>query len=502
MKSLCYQLALILIILNFPSKIFPQSNIGISNDNSMPDPSAMLDVKSTTKGILIPRMTNAERNAIANPASGLMIYNNSENCFNFFNGTTWIKIVAGQDEDWTISGSDMFNNNPGNIGIGTSTPDTKLTIHGDETNVKLDMNQASPNPTQGLILAVDHVEKGSFHIEKLTNNLVIEADKNDSGFGDILLKKHGDDRLAIRSNGDIQFKRHGDERLSIIGPVGNVGIGTALPDSRLTITGDATDVKLDMNQASENLTQGLIFAIDHTARGSFHIEKLTNNLVIEADKNDSGFGDILLKKHGDDRLAIRSNGDIQFKRHGDERLSIIGPVGNVGIGTALPDSRLTITGDATDVKLDMNQASENLTQGLIFAIDHTARGSFHIEKLTNNLVIEADKNDSGFGDILLKKHGDDRLAIRNNGDVHFKKEGSDKLVIKGDNGNVGIGTSNPASKLDVNGSVKVGYDPNPPSPLNAGSIRYRVEANGSFCEMVMQVGPVNYAWVVIQQFTW
>ena len=49
-------------------------NIGINNDASVPHSSAMLDVKSTSKGILIPRMTGAQRAAIAAPATGLQVY--------------------------------------------------------------------------------------------------------------------------------------------------------------------------------------------------------------------------------------------------------------------------------------------------------------------------------------------------------------------------------------------------------------------------------------------
>ena len=49
------------------------AQVGINNDNSLPDLSAMLDIKSTNKGLLPPRMTFAQRNAIVNPAQGLMV---------------------------------------------------------------------------------------------------------------------------------------------------------------------------------------------------------------------------------------------------------------------------------------------------------------------------------------------------------------------------------------------------------------------------------------------
>ena len=49
-------------------------SVAINNDASNADASAVLDVKSTTKGMLIPRMMMAQRDAIAAPANGLLIY--------------------------------------------------------------------------------------------------------------------------------------------------------------------------------------------------------------------------------------------------------------------------------------------------------------------------------------------------------------------------------------------------------------------------------------------
>lgn len=57
-----------------------------------PDPSAMLDVVSTTKGMLTPRMTSAQRIAIAAPVNGLFVYDTTENAFYFYKGSTWTKL--------------------------------------------------------------------------------------------------------------------------------------------------------------------------------------------------------------------------------------------------------------------------------------------------------------------------------------------------------------------------------------------------------------------------
>ncbi|MCF8365990.1 MAG: DUF1566 domain-containing protein [Bacteroidales bacterium] len=65
----------ILMFLLFGAGIQLQAqNVSINNDGSKPDSSAMLDVKSTEKGVLVPRMTEAQKNAIINPATGLVIF--------------------------------------------------------------------------------------------------------------------------------------------------------------------------------------------------------------------------------------------------------------------------------------------------------------------------------------------------------------------------------------------------------------------------------------------
>ena len=68
-------------------------NVGIGT--STPHGSAKLEVQSSTSGFLPPRMTTVERNAIASPAPGLVIYNTTCNDLNFFNGTYWVATTLG-----------------------------------------------------------------------------------------------------------------------------------------------------------------------------------------------------------------------------------------------------------------------------------------------------------------------------------------------------------------------------------------------------------------------
>jgi hypothetical protein len=56
--------------------------------------SAALTVTSTTRGLLPPRMTDAQVRAIASPAAGLLVYNTTLNLICFFNGTTWQRVTS------------------------------------------------------------------------------------------------------------------------------------------------------------------------------------------------------------------------------------------------------------------------------------------------------------------------------------------------------------------------------------------------------------------------
>ncbi len=74
----------------FGLSLFAQ--VGINIDGSSPDNSAMLDVKSTTKGLLPPRMSTEEMNSIALPKPGLLIYNLDVNALYWYNGLTWKRL--------------------------------------------------------------------------------------------------------------------------------------------------------------------------------------------------------------------------------------------------------------------------------------------------------------------------------------------------------------------------------------------------------------------------
>ncbi len=79
-------------------------NVGINADGSTPNASAMLDVKSTNSGILIPRMTETEKGDINSPATGLLVYQTDGTPgFYYYNGSAWTMIGAGSGDGTVTS---------------------------------------------------------------------------------------------------------------------------------------------------------------------------------------------------------------------------------------------------------------------------------------------------------------------------------------------------------------------------------------------------------------
>ena len=78
------------------------AQVAINNDGSAPDESAILDVKSTNRGLLLPRMNTIQISGISNPAAGLLVFNADSSDFYGFNGSKWISIWNTGDTlaDW------------------------------------------------------------------------------------------------------------------------------------------------------------------------------------------------------------------------------------------------------------------------------------------------------------------------------------------------------------------------------------------------------------------
>ena len=85
-------------------------SLSVNTDGSTAHPSALLDVKSTAKGVLVPRMSKANKNAIAAPATGLLIFQDTPDSigFHYFDGTRWVMLDTASSNSglgWLITGN-------------------------------------------------------------------------------------------------------------------------------------------------------------------------------------------------------------------------------------------------------------------------------------------------------------------------------------------------------------------------------------------------------------
>ena len=90
--------------------------IAVNNSNASADASAMLDVASSTKGLLIPRMTTSQLDAITSPATSLLVFNTSVNNYQFFDGSVWQNLLISNQ--WKTGGNSGVN--PTSHFIGTT----------------------------------------------------------------------------------------------------------------------------------------------------------------------------------------------------------------------------------------------------------------------------------------------------------------------------------------------------------------------------------------------
>jgi hypothetical protein len=123
---------LLLGIFIFSSHLFAQ-NVAISNNDSYTaDASAMLDVESTAKGLLIPRMTLANRTAISSPATGLMIYQTDNTPgFYFYNGSGWVAVSDGASELSDLSDVNTSTTTAGKFLVADGTDFESVSMGGD-----------------------------------------------------------------------------------------------------------------------------------------------------------------------------------------------------------------------------------------------------------------------------------------------------------------------------------------------------------------------------------
>jgi hypothetical protein len=193
---------LLIPVIIFPTVLFAQS-VGVSADGSLPDNTAMLDIKSNSKGLLIPRLTTAQRTAIVSPAIGLTVFDTDTYSNWIYRGDVmgnWVESLHSLDKHWDRTGSNIFTTNTGNVGIGTNNPTAKLTINATDPSISF-LNSG--------------IAKG--YLQASGNNMKLGT-QNANTTGSIVFSMHGNDRMTIDADG-------------------NIGVGISAPVSKFQVTG-------------------------------------------------------------------------------------------------------------------------------------------------------------------------------------------------------------------------------------------------------------------------
>jgi hypothetical protein len=178
-----------LFLTSIISLVAQDKNVGINTSN--PDPSAVLDVVDTAKGVLFPRMTTAQRNAIPAPATGLLIWQtDGVNGFYFFDGLTWVKL---KEIDATTSVKGIVQL----AGDLTGTAGAPTIANGAVTTVKLSDNAVTTIKMLDASVTSAKLVDGSVINSKIANNAVDSFKILNGSINTSKIRSGGNNRVLV-----------------------------------------------------------------------------------------------------------------------------------------------------------------------------------------------------------------------------------------------------------------------------------------------------------------
>jgi hypothetical protein len=460
-----------------PTNCFAQS-VAINIDGSTATTSAILDIKSTAKGLLIPRMTTAQRTAIATPAKGLLVFDNDINSFWFYNGTGWIELTGGGSTNfWSQNGTHLFNTNAGNVGIGTNNPGSRLALQtsfntigfshtGGDIVVKESIGAVSASFGTGTNhpFRISSNDIGRLHIypggevvvgSNTTGSfgrLTVETANNNYGIshtseeGNILATRIGGTSAGIGtfSNTNMRLFANSNSAMMIDAANGNIGVGTDAPTAKFHLAGN---LKIEGQNTIE-------FGADWPGK-------------------EINAGKIGYRSFSPDALDILgagtsvANRQIKFWNEGGAEFT-----GNIGIGTTPTFGvRLHINQDVEALRLSGNQPYMTFFNGAVFKGYMRSIGADNIEIGTAPTNTNGKLNLGVKGISYLTVNSDGRVSVNGAAAPSF----SPSFTV---NGNFAIAapssewTFEPAECFGPNGPC-LGVYAN-------GFLRSKIDANGDW----------------------